>query len=123
MPRWFYLPGKCEVGHKWGVFVMAGLSVPVWESKLCALLPFSSPAEPNHAPPGHQLAETRWDLSSDWLQGAPGRIQEPFFCLHAGREKPTNNRYLGQPGNLKLATWTGVTLEQLYVHAHAHVVK
>lgn len=28
---------------------MAGLSVPVWESKLCALLLCFSPAEPNHA--------------------------------------------------------------------------
>lgn len=38
---------------------MAGLSVPVWESKLCALLLCFSPAEPNHAPPGNPLAETR----------------------------------------------------------------
>lgn len=51
----FRLTGKCEVilGHKGGVFVMAGLSVPVWESKLCALLlGFFPPAEANHAPPG-----------------------------------------------------------------------
>lgn len=39
---------------------MAGLSVPVWESKLCALLlVFFPPAEANHAPPSHPLAETR----------------------------------------------------------------
>lgn len=54
-----------------------------------------------------------WDLSSHWLQGTPGRIQEPFFCLHAGREKPTNKCYLGQPGNLKLATQKRIMLEQI----------
>lgn len=124
------LTGKCEVpvGYKWRVFVMAWLSVPVWESKLCVLLLFFFPsAEPNHAPPSHPLAEARWDLYSHWLQDTPGRIQEPFFCLHAGREKPTNNCYLGQPGNLKLATQKRIMLEQSCMcartHTHTHVVK
>lgn len=79
-----------------------------------------SPAEPSPAPPGPPLADSRRDLSSHWLQGTPGRIQEPFFCLHAGREKPTNNRYLGQPNDHKVSH-TEVRNAETTVHAPTHM--
>ena len=44
-PNPFHLAQQCQVlcSHKGGAFVMALLSVPVPDAKLCALLPFSPP--------------------------------------------------------------------------------
>lgn len=119
------LTGKCEVPvrqkkslcYGWAVCSSLGIKA------LCFTAVFFSSAAPNHTPPSHPLAETRWDLSSHWLQDTQGRIQEPLFCLHAGREKPTNNCYLGQPGNLKLAVQKCIMLEQPCMRTHTHTVK
>lgn len=82
---------------------MALLSDPDPDSKLCALLLFFPLKETSHAHPHHLLAEPSWELKSHWLGGTPGRLWENLLCLHASRENPNNNCYLGQPYNLQLS--------------------
>lgn len=123
-PQPFGPAQQCEVpfSHKGGLFVMALLSVPLPDSKLCALLLLSL-MEQSHAPPHRLLAEPSWELNSHWLGGIPGRIGELLLCLHASRENPNNNCYLGQPDNLQLSRQTGTWGCELIVHAHTRLMR
>lgn len=119
-PQPYCLARRCEVpfSHKGKVFVMALLSVPDPDSKLCALLLFFPLEQTNHAHPHHLLAEPSWELKPHWLGGTPRRLWEVLLCLHASRENPNNNCYLGQPDNVQLSRQTHRDVSMKYTRTH-----
>lgn len=76
--------------------------------------------EQSHTPPHHLLAEPSWKLHSHWLEGTPRRIWEVLLCLHASRENPNNNCYLGRPVNLQLARQTDRHRGASWSCSHTH---
>lgn len=78
--------------------------------------------EKSHAPPRSLLDEPSWELNAHWLCGTPGRIWEVLLCLHASRENPNNNCYLGQPSTVN-QTDTHTHACELIVHAHTCIME